>query len=112
VPPSNIALYTRAPVARKSPSEIPSLVTPLSARTFGTWTFLTSLVRLYVAYHINEVAFYNLGMWTYAIAFGHFASEAWVFGSTRWGVPLAFPVGVSTISMVWMWTQREFYLGQ
>ncbi|KAF2763034.1 Erg28 protein [Pseudovirgaria hyperparasitica] len=79
-----------------------SPVTPLSARTFGTWTFITSLVRLYAAYHITEPAIYELALWSFVVAFGHFASEWLVYGTTRWGAGLAGPVCVSVGSMVWM----------
>ncbi|KAF2684325.1 ergosterol biosynthesis protein [Lentithecium fluviatile CBS 122367] len=115
LPPSNISAYMPASLcapASKDKSEIPSQVTPLSARKFGTWTLLTSIVRLYVAFHINEPAFYQLGAATYIVAFVHFFSEWRVFGTTRWGVPLAGPVAVSTASLAWMWMQKDFYLGQ
>ena len=46
-----------------------SQVTGLSARTFGTWTALSSVVRLYGAYNINEPLIYQLCLWTYGIAF-------------------------------------------
>ena len=89
----------------------PSQVTPLSARTFGTWTFLTSIVRLYAAYHINEPAFYSLAHWTYGIAWMHFMSEWWVYRTTSWGTPLAGPVCVASGSLLWMFLQRDFYVG-
>jgi hypothetical protein len=54
-------VYSGPTPGAKSPA------TALSGRTFGTWTFLTSLVRLNAAYHINEPAFYNLAMWTFAV---------------------------------------------
>lgn len=47
----------------------PSPATALSGRTFGTWTFLVSLVRLYAAFHINEKHWYELAMWTFAVSF-------------------------------------------
>ncbi|KAF2242420.1 ergosterol biosynthesis protein-like protein [Trematosphaeria pertusa] len=112
-PPSADSSTSKTPPADAiTAPEIPSQVTPLSARKFGTWTFLTAIVRLYAAYHITDKAVYELGMWTYGIAWAHFMSEWWVFGTTRWGAPLAGPVFVSTGSLVWMWVQREFYLGQ
>ncbi|KAH0155109.1 hypothetical protein KCU86_g20753, partial [Aureobasidium melanogenum] len=43
-------------------STVPSTspVTPLSARTFGTWTAITAIVRLYAAYNINSKPMYEL----------------------------------------------------
>lgn len=87
-----------------------SPVTPLSARTFGTWTFLSSVIRLYAAYHVHNKQVYELAFWTYGIAFAHFMSEWWVFGSARWGAGIAGPSFVSTGSLVWMWVQWGFYV--
>lgn len=118
VPPSNIAPYlppiSTKPdprVAPKTPGEIPSQVTPLSARTFGTWTFLTSIVRLYAAYHVHERAWFDLGMWTFVVAGAHFFAEWRVYGTTRLGLPLAGPLVVSSVSLVWMAMQRGWYVG-
>lgn len=88
-----------------------SPVTPLSARTFGTWTLIQSLVRLYAAYHISEPAFYQLAFCTYAVAFGHFFSEWQIYHTTSWGSGLAGPVFVSTGTMLWMILQRSYYIG-
>ncbi|KAF2200216.1 ergosterol 28 [Delitschia confertaspora ATCC 74209] len=98
----------------RSPSESStanSPVTPLSARTFGTWTLLSSIIRLYAAYNITNPQVYQLALWTYGIAWVHFVSEWCVFGTTRWGAGLAGPVCVSTGSLVWMWYQWGYYVG-
>ena len=60
-------------------------------------------MRLYAAYNIDNPAFYQLAYWTYLVAFGHFMSEWFIFGTCRWGKPLAGPVVVSTGTLVWMW---------
>ncbi|KAH9868957.1 hypothetical protein J1614_008034 [Plenodomus biglobosus] len=101
-------VYNPTPI--DPPPTIPKHVTALSSRTFGTWTLLTSLVRLYAAYHINEPAMYQLAMWTYAVAWAHFMSEWWVFGTTRWGKPLAGPVLVANTSLLWMLMQWGWYV--
>lgn len=82
----------------------------LSARTFGTWTALSSIVRLYAAYHIHEAAVYELALWTFGLAFAHFGSEWLVFGTARWGRGLAGPVFVSTVTGSWMWAQWGNYV--
>jgi hypothetical protein len=87
-----------------------SPVTPLSARTFGTWTFQSSLLRLYAAYHLDNPIVYQLCLWTYVIAFAHFASEWRVFRTTSLNVALAGPLIVSTLSLVWMWVQWDYYV--
>lgn len=80
----------------------PHLVTPLSGRTFGTWTFLSAIVRLYAAFNIHDPVLYQLAFATYGIAFAHFMSEWFVFGTAKWGRALAGPVFVSTGTLVWM----------
>ncbi|EME44215.1 hypothetical protein DOTSEDRAFT_172319 [Dothistroma septosporum NZE10] len=87
-----------------------SPVNELSARTFGTWTALSSIVRLYTAYNITDPLVYQLCLWTYGIAFAHFFSEWLVFGSAKWGQGLASPVIVSTVSTVWMLIQWRSYV--
>lgn len=82
----------------------------LSARTFGTWTFLSAVVRLYAAYNITDPLIYQLAVWTYGIAFGHFVTEWLVFGTAKWGAGLAGPVFVSTGTLAWMVTQWGWYV--
>ncbi|MCJ1469590.1 ergosterol biosynthesis protein [Pseudocyphellaria aurata] len=85
-------------------------VNPLSGRTFGTWTFLSGVVRLYAAYHIADPLLYQLALWTYGVALAHFATEWLVFGTARWGKGLAGPVLVSTGTLAWMLTQWGWYV--
>ena len=87
-----------------------SPVTGLSARTFGTWTAITAVVRLYAAYHIEQQAMYELALWTFGVAWAHFMSEWWIFRTARWGAGLAGPVAVSTSSLIWMWLQWDYYV--
>ncbi|KAK3672024.1 ergosterol biosynthesis protein [Recurvomyces mirabilis] len=87
-----------------------SPVTDLSARTFGTWTALSSIIRLYAAYNIHDPLIYQLGLWTYAIAFAHFTSEWLVFGTARWGRGLAGPIFIATGTLTWMLTQCNYYV--
>ncbi|KAG9241837.1 Erg28 like protein-domain-containing protein [Calycina marina] len=87
-----------------------STATPLQGRTFGTWTLIQSLVRLYAAYNISNERFFELGFLTYAVAFCHFMAEWMVFRTAKWGGPMAVPVFVSTGTLVWMWLQWGFYV--
>ncbi|KAI9824106.1 MAG: ergosterol biosynthesis protein [Thelocarpon impressellum] len=87
-----------------------ALVNPLSAHIFGTWTVLASLIRLYAAYHIGNPQLYELAIWANAVGFLHFTSEWAVFRTARWGTPLAGPVIVSSVSLVWMLSQRSYYV--
>ena len=67
-------------------------------------------MRLYAAYNIENRVVYELAVWTYAVAFAHFVSEWWVFGTAGWGKGLAGPVFVSTGSLVWMGVQWGYYV--
>lgn len=89
----------------------PSAVTPLSARTFGTWTLLTAVVRIYAALNINDPSWYQVAFATFTVAWLHFMSEWWVFKSAGWGAGLAGPVFVSTGTMIWMWMSWNSYVG-
>ncbi|KAL2076196.1 hypothetical protein VTL71DRAFT_1139 [Oculimacula yallundae] len=92
----------------KAPTNSPA--TPLQSRTFGTWTLIQSLVRIYAAYNIDNPQFYQLAFLTYVVAWGHFMSEWWVFGTARWGEGLVFPVVIASSTLVWMWMQWGFYV--
>ncbi|KAF8420683.1 hypothetical protein EV426DRAFT_240553 [Tirmania nivea] len=86
-------------------------VTPLSSRTFGTWTFLAALIRFYTAYHMDNPECYALCQWSYALAFAHFLSEWLVFRTAVLNEGLVGPVLVSTVSVVWMWAVKGDYVG-
>jgi len=103
--PSNSKSKSKAiPAASSSP------VTPLSSRTFGTWTFLSCVIRLYGAYYTSDPRVYELTFVTYAVAWVHFMLEWLVFRSARMGPGLASPALVSSTSMVWMWLQWGYYV--
>lgn len=64
---------------------------------------------MYAAYNIDNNAFYQLAFATYVIAWCHFTSEWFYYGTARWGEGLAGPVVVSNLSLVWMVMQWGFY---
>ncbi|KAF2091489.1 ergosterol 28 [Saccharata proteae CBS 121410] len=104
-------VYLGPPTGPRPPgSPYPSPTTPLHSRTFGTWTALQGIVRMYAAYNIESAAVYQLCMWTNAIAVWHFYSEWLVFGSTRWNKGLAGPLVVSVTGLVWMWVVYGDYV--
>jgi hypothetical protein len=45
-------VYNPSPI--DPPPTTPKHVTALQSRTFGTWTFLAALIRLYAAYNIEN----------------------------------------------------------
>lgn len=87
-----------------------SSTNPLSSRTFGTWTFLSSIIRGYAAYNITTPATYELAAWSFGIALMHFAGEWLVFGSAWPRGRFIAPLVTASSSLAWMLTQREFYL--
>ncbi|PGH27953.1 hypothetical protein AJ80_00207 [Polytolypa hystricis UAMH7299] len=82
----------------------------LASRTFGTWTFLSCVIRMYGAYFIDEPHVYDLTMATYAVALTHFLSEWLVFGSAKAKGRFVSPLCVATGSLLWMVCQRSAYL--
>ncbi|KAL6901462.1 transmembrane domain-containing protein [Trichoderma evansii] len=85
-------------------------LTPLAGRLFGTWTIITSIVRCYAAYHLNSGPMYNIAIWTYVVALGHFASELFVFKSMTFGLPQIFPFTLATTALIWMPMVRDHYV--
>ncbi|KAE8149110.1 hypothetical protein BDV25DRAFT_130628 [Aspergillus avenaceus] len=83
---------------------------PLSSRTFGTWTFLSSVIRMYAAYNITTPVTYDLAIWTFGIALAHFVGEWLGFGSAQLKGRFVSPLIVASSSLAWMLTQRENYL--
>lgn len=100
-------------LALEKPRSVPQSdpqVTALSARTFGTWTLITSILRCYAAYNISNPAMYQLAFASYLVAFSHFASEWLVFKTARWNSTFASPFLISTGTMVWMLSQWRSYV--
>ncbi|TEB34651.1 Erg28-like protein [Coprinellus micaceus] len=85
-------------------------VTPLQARTFAAWTLVSAVVRFYAAYNINSKPIYDMALFTYLIAFGHFSSELLIFRSAKILPGVISPVIVSTTSLIWMFQQYEYYV--
>lgn len=85
-------------------------VTDFSSRMFGTWTFLSCLIRLYAAYKIEDEGIYVLTIATYAIAMAHFMVEWLVFGTMTHGVGLLRVMIVPVVSISWMAMQWGFYV--
>jgi len=87
-----------------------SPVNNLSARTFGTWTFLSSVVRIYAAYNISSPIAYDLAIWTYGIALTHFVTEWLIYGSAQLRGRFVFPLIVALSTAAWMLVQRAEYV--
>ncbi|KAF8199570.1 hypothetical protein BJ912DRAFT_898562 [Pholiota molesta] len=88
----------------------PHTVTALQARTFAVWTLTSAVIRIYAAYNINNKTIYDMAFMSYLIAFGHFFSEFCFYRTATINAGLISPIIVSTTSLIWMFTQYEFYV--
>ncbi|KIX93507.1 uncharacterized protein Z520_10685 [Fonsecaea multimorphosa CBS 102226] len=93
-----------------SPEGSSSPATPLSSRTFGTWTLAVGIVRLFAAYHINEAPWFQLQMLTNVVGLVHFGLEAFVYKTCSPSGPWLAPVSVALIGLVWSTAQYSFYV--
>ncbi|KAH7324642.1 hypothetical protein B0I35DRAFT_475872 [Stachybotrys elegans] len=85
-------------------------LTPLAGRLFGTWTLITCVVRCYAAYNLHIGPVYDLAIWTYIVALGHYASELFIFKSMTFGVPQMFPFVLASCALIWMPSVRDSYV--
>ncbi|KAF9082048.1 ergosterol biosynthesis protein [Mortierella sp. AD031] len=85
-------------------------VTGLSGRTFGVWTLLSSVVRLFGAYNLHIAPMYQITICTFGIAWLHFMSEFFVFRTAKITGPYLAPCVVATSSLIWMVSQYSYYV--
>ncbi|KAL8938392.1 MAG: hypothetical protein Q9211_003222 [Gyalolechia sp. 1 TL-2023] len=107
---NSVQTYLTTSYTRRVYSAPDTTVTPLHARTFGVYTALAAIIRLYAAYNINDASMYQLAVWTYVVALGHFYSEWLVFRTARFGGGLVGPLVISMTSLVWMVLQWSSYV--
>ncbi|KAI3635600.1 hypothetical protein MIR68_006238 [Amoeboaphelidium protococcarum] len=82
----------------------PNQVTPLMARMFGTWTLLSTIIRLYTAYNIYDTTACVMCLATFGIALFHFASEIWIFKTSNLSSKgVIAPLIIASTSIVWMY---------
>ncbi|KAI9015092.1 Erg28 like protein-domain-containing protein [Gaertneriomyces semiglobifer] len=91
----------------------PVEVTALMSRMMGTWTITSGIVRMYCAWNIHNRAVYEIAMWTYVLAFLSFASETFLYKTAKFSSPGVWPAFIiSPVSLIWMWTQYDAYVGK
>ncbi|KAF6013879.1 hypothetical protein HII13_001128 [Brettanomyces bruxellensis] len=108
---NSVQTYVNLALTKQVYANKPEEVTPLSARTFGTWTLISAIIRYFAAYHINDINVYNICIASYCVALWHFGSEWLYYKSCKFDKGLFGPLIVSTCSIAWMLSQREFYTG-
>lgn len=97
-------------LSRRIYTGAPNQVTPLSNRTFGTWTAAVAIVRMYAAYHLDDPVVWRISLSTYLLAGFHFLSEWLVFGTAKFGAGLLGPLVVASVTPVWMWNNQPLLL--
>ncbi|XP_061467778.1 ergosterol biosynthetic protein 28 homolog isoform X2 [Rhineura floridana] len=80
----------------------PSLVNGLQARTFGIWTFLSSVIRCYCAIDIRNKTLYNITLLTFFLALGHFLSEVFIYSTAAPTIGILAPLMVASFSILGM----------
>jgi hypothetical protein len=85
-------------------------VTPLAARLFGTYTFISAIVRIYASYNLHLAPVYNIALWTYIVALFHFGTEWAVYRTAYIGPPILFPFFFASVGIFWMASQYNFYV--
>lgn len=85
-------------------------LTPLAARLFGTWTFITGVIRLYGAYNVSDPVLYQLSLLTHLLAATHYSGELFVFKTVRPGWEHLFPLGAGFGGSIWMALQYHNYV--
>jgi hypothetical protein len=86
----------------------PDLVTELQGRTFAVWTITTCALCLICAKDPKVPSIYGATLFSFLVAFLHFAAELLVFKTTT---PLSAlsPLLVSGISVLWMGLGWSYY---
>ena len=105
----SVQSFISARGAREVFASSTALITPHHARTFGTWTTLSSVVRMYAAYNIHNKVAYELCLATWVIALMHFGTEWGVYGTARLSRGLVSPLVLAGVSAAWMgWSWGEY----
>ncbi|KAI1775528.1 transmembrane domain-containing protein [Hypoxylon cercidicola] len=85
-------------------------VTPLAARLFGTYTIISSIVRIYASYNLHIAPVYNITLWTYVVALAHFGSECLVYKTAHFAGPVGLTFFFASVGITWMASQYSFYV--
>jgi len=91
----------------RTPPPAPA-ATPLQSRTFATWTLTSCMLCVLCARDPTQSGIYYATMGSFAIAFGHFVLESFLYETI--GKGLIVPFLISTLSFLWMFLGRNYYL--
>ncbi|KAH8680839.1 hypothetical protein BX600DRAFT_504590 [Xylariales sp. PMI_506] len=85
-------------------------ITPLAGRLFGTYTLISSIVRIYASFHLDKEPVYMMALWTYVVALGHFLSEGVIYKSLYWTYVQMLPLFFASVGTIWMFSAKSFYV--
>lgn len=83
---------------------------PLLAHTYGVKNIYTGLIRLYAAYYITNPQVYDLAICTFVGVLFLYSTETFIYKTSRLREAL-FAFVMAGSAVVWMTTQRGWYLG-
>ena len=106
---NTIQAYISPAVTRTIYTGDPPEVTALSARTFGTWTLVSGIVRAYAVYHMGSPDAYALALSTFGAALWHWGGEWLWFGTVEW-VSIWPSLLLDVPSAVWMLMSWSAYI--
>lgn len=81
----------------------------LLARVYGTKNVYTGLIRAYAAYHISNPQVYELAMITFAGVLFLYISELVIYRTVNVR-EFMFPLVTAGGGLIWMWSQKAWYL--
>lgn len=89
-------------------SRKPEQVTDLHGRTFAVWTITTCMLCLICAKDPKVPAIYGATLFSFLVAFLHFAAELLIFKTTSPASAIS-PLLVSGVSVLWMGLGWSYY---
>ncbi|XP_071495633.1 ergosterol biosynthetic protein 28 homolog [Diadema antillarum] len=96
-------------LATRMYTQAQDMVNAILGRLFGTWTLLAGAVRMMCAYDIRNRAVYDLTLFSFILAFLHFATEFLVFETVELSFGVIAPLVISGTS-IFMMCQGYMYV--
>ncbi|XP_030855385.1 probable ergosterol biosynthetic protein 28 [Strongylocentrotus purpuratus] len=89
-------------LATRMYTQAQEMVNAVLGRLFGTWTLLAGAVRMMCSYDIRNRAVYDLTLFSFILAFLHFATEYLLFQTVELSFGVVSPLVISGVSIVMM----------
>eukprot|EP00057_Strongylocentrotus_purpuratus_P000905 XP_001186473.1 PREDICTED: probable ergosterol biosynthetic protein 28 [Strongylocentrotus purpuratus] len=82
-------------LATRMYTQAQEMVNAVLGRLFGTWTLLAGAVRMMCSYDIRNRAVYDLTLFSFILAFLHFATEYLLFQTVELSFGVVSPLVIS-----------------